>query len=205
MPEAGFQYADHAEKRDTATLGMWIFLAGETLFFGALVTAFLIYRISDPPGFLAAGRHTDLLLGSINTAVLLTSGAAMAVAVRRSGDGFSAAPWLAATVALGLAFLTLKGIEWHHDWTKALVPGLHWQFAGRGRSDEIFMWLYFAMTGIHVVHMIIGVGLVGRLALLASRDRPLSPLVVAMTGLYWAFVDIVWIFLFPLLYLGGRS
>ncbi|MGI4876952.1 MAG: cytochrome c oxidase subunit 3 [Janthinobacterium lividum] len=213
VAEQGFQYADRAEKAESARLGMWIFLAGETLFFGALVTGFLVYRIGDPAGFAAAGRNTELVFGAVNTAILLTSGAAMflgveaAQAAQEAGAGERRAgwPWLALTTALGLAFLTVKGVEWHGDWTKLLVPGLHWSFAGRGRSDEIFMWLYFAMTGIHVVHMIVGVVLVGRLAVLGALGRPASPLVVAMIGLYWGFVDIVWIFLFPLLYLGGRA
>lgn len=212
MPEAGFQYADRAEKRESARLGMWIFLAGETLFFGALATAFVVCRLADPGGFEQAGGLTDLRLGTLNTVVLLTSGAAMYLGVGAMQDGAAqgddrraAWPWLAATAALGGVFLTVKGIEWHHDWSAWLVPGLHWRFAGRGRGDELFMWLYFVMTGIHVVHMLVGVVLVARLAAIGARGTPPSPLVVAMVGLYWAFVDLVWLFLFALLYLGGRA
>jgi cytochrome c oxidase subunit 3 len=204
---AAFQYATAAQQGDAATLGMWTFLATEVLFFGALIAAYSATRVTDPAGIAAAARHTNIVLGALNTAILLTSSAFMATAVeagkagRRRGALFS----LAATGALGLAFLAVKGWEYYLEYGERLVPALNFDLGRYGGAGERFFLFYFLATGLHAVHLIIGILLVAWLAARTVRARPPNDTVARLIGLYWHFVDIVWIFLFPLIYLVGRN
>jgi cytochrome c oxidase subunit 3 len=204
---ASFQYATLAQQSEAATLGMWAFLATEILFFGALIAAYSASRLADPAGIAAAARHTNLILGTLNTAILLTSSAFMATAVEASGAGRRRAALLllAATCALGLAFLAVKGWEYRLDYGERLVPALDFDLGTYGGAGERFFLFYFLATGLHAVHLTIGILLVAWLAVRTARSRPPTETAARLTGLYWHFVDIVWIFLFPLIYLVGRS
>ena len=203
------QFDDVAQQRSAATLGMWTFIATEVLFFGVLFFGYVVARAHYPAAFAAASRHTDLVLGTLNTAVLLTSSFAMACAVRAAAlrqERFAAA-LLVATALLGLAFAGIKLTEYAQDWRGHLVPGLDFAFdATQYRGALLFFWLYFATTGLHLVHLTVGVVLVLTFAWLSWR-RPQARRAeqVEIVGLYWHFVDIVWIFLDPCLYLVSRS
>lgn len=199
---------DLARQREAATFGLWVFLASELLFFGGLILAYTVYRVGAPQAFAAAARETDIWYGTINTAVLLTSSLTMAVAAQSAEEGGARrriVRCLTATAALGLIFLVLKGFEYAEDIRNGLVPGPG--FALEERAAQLFFALYWVMTGVHAVHLTIGIGLVSRLALLGWRDRlqlTNNPEVEA-TALYWHLVDIIWIVLYPLIYLPGRS
>lgn len=196
-------------QREGATLGIWIFLASEILFFGALLLTYTIYRASDPASFAAAARETNVWYGTTNTAVLLTSSLTMAVAAQAAATGARfrrLIVWcLAATAALGLAFIVIKGFEYKEDFDKHLWPGVG--FALPERLAQIFFALYWILTGVHAAHLSIGIGLVSRLCLLGARGR--IPLAcnpqIEVTALYWHLVDVIWIFLYPLIYLPGRA
>jgi cytochrome c oxidase subunit III len=188
---------------------MWVFLVTEVLFFGGVLTAYIVYRVSYPDAFAGASHHLDVVLGAINTAVLIVSSLTMALAVhgaqlgrRRQTVGF-----LLATMALGSAFLVIKAIEYSHKFHDHLFPGPNFVYpGGAARQAELFFSVYFALTGLHALHMIVGIGLLASLVFLALKGRfsPEYYSPVENIGLYWHFVDIVWIFLFPLLYLIGR-
>jgi cytochrome c oxidase subunit 3 len=203
----GFQYATPAQQRETVTLGMWAFLATEVLFFGSLAAAYFNYRIWFGGEFIAAARLTKVALGTINTAVLLTSSACMAMAVgaRDAGARRSAVLWLIATALLGLGFIVIKGYEYSLEYGEHLVPALNFDVASHGGVAEIFFVLYFCATGLHALHLLIGIGLVSWLAFAIGTDGLKPGSTTRLIGLYWHFVDIVWIFLFPLIYLAGRN
>jgi len=204
------QFDDPLQQRKASDLGMWVFLATEILFFGALFVAYTATRLHDPQAFAIASRLTNLTLGSVNTAVLLTSSLTMALAVRATKLGLRNASiaFLLATAVLGLAFLGIKFTEYYLDWRDHLVPVLDFAHAGpHAGGVENFFYLYFFMTGVHSIHLVIGIVMVLVLAFLARR-RDFSPdyfTPVELGGLYWHLVDIVWIFLYPLLYLVTRS
>jgi cytochrome c oxidase subunit 3 len=205
------QFRSETEQRESASLGMWVFLATEVMFFGGLFMAYLLYRWKFPEAFAAASHHLDVLLGGINTAVLIGSSLTMALAVRAAqlGRRRLLTGFLAATMLLGLVFLGIKAYEYHHKHEEHLVPGPYFEFRfeqeALRRPAEIFFCLYFFMTGMHALHMVIGLGLMAWLVAGAARGRygPRYYNPVECMGLYWHFVDIVWIFLFPLLYLVG--
>ena len=203
-----FQYATPAQQRETVTLGMWAFLATEVLFFGALIAAYLNYRIWFGQEFIAAASLTKVALGTANTAVLLTSSACMAMAVMTFDAGSKRAPvlWLSATALLGLVFIVIKATEWWLEYQEHLVPALNFDLARHGGVAEIFFVFYFCATGLHALHLLIGISLVTWLAVRIGSGR-LQPggSTTRLIGLYWHFVDIVWIFLFPLIYLAGRN
>jgi cytochrome c oxidase subunit 3 len=197
------------QQRETATLGMWVFLATEVLFFGGLFAAYLVYRIWYPSTFGEASRQLHLVFGATNTAVLITSSLTMALAVRASATGrrSTLVLFLVLTMVLGAAFLGIKSIEYYHKYTEHLIPGPAFRFEGPDPLHaQIFFSLYFALTGLHALHMIIGLGLLTVILIMALRGHFTiawhTP--VEVSGLYWHFVDIVWIFLFPLLYLIDR-
>lgn len=202
-------FEDLDQQHEAASLGMWAFLVSEVMFFGGLFTAYTVYRAKYPDAFAAASHHLDVQLGAINTAVLIVSSLTMALAVRnaQTGNNKKTILHLVLTLVLGAAFVGIKLVEWSHKAHDHLIPGAHFEFdpAFAGQA-EIFYSLYFAMTGLHAFHMLVGFGLIGVVIWLAARGRfsPENPNTVEMTGLYWHFVDIVWIFLFPLLYLLGR-
>jgi cytochrome c oxidase subunit 3 len=208
-PAVPHHFTDADQQREAATLGMWAFLVTEILFFGGLFTAYAVYRWTYPEAFAEASHHLDILLGGVNTAVLIASSLTMAMAVhaaqtsRRAGQVW----FLVLTIVLGLTFIVIKGFEYHHKYVEHLVPGPGFHFEGPfARPAQLFFSLYFAMTGMHALHMVVGVGLLAWLLDQARRGRfsalYYSP--VENIGLYWHFVDIIWIFLFPLLYLLGR-
>jgi cytochrome c oxidase subunit 3 len=208
-PRLKHHFDDAEQQHEAATLGMWLFLATELLFFGGLFAAYMIYRVQYPGTFGDASRTLDITLGSVNTLVLITSSLTMAFAVRAAATGQRRPLMilLAVTMMLGLVFLSIKGVEYHQKFVEHHVPGLGFHFEGAApERANLFFSLYFAMTGLHAAHMIIGLGLLTVMFVMAARGRFSvawhTP--VEMSGLYWHFVDIIWIFLFPLLYLVDR-
>ena len=203
------QFEAAEQQRAAASLGMWIFLTTETMFFGALFFAYAISRAAFPEAFAAASRHTNLVLGTTNTAVLLTSSLCMALAGRAAMHGARrATTWLLlATAALGVAFAAIKLTEYGLDYRDHLVPLLNFDFDPRyARGAFVFFGLYFTTTGLHLVHLAIGIGFVLTIAwrVFHHRENALFDEVETI-GLYWHFVDIVWIFLYPCVYLVSRS
>ena len=199
-------FQDLEQQREAASLGMWIFLVTEVMFFGGLFLAYTVGRALHPTAFGEASRHLDTLLGGINTAVLICSSLTMALAVHASqmGRRLKLIVFLIVTLALGCVFLVIKGIEYADKFRHHLVPGPQFVFPGaEARPAELFFSLYFAMTGLHALHMIVGVGVVSVLLVHAWRGRYAAEYhtPVEVSGLYWHFVDIIWIFLCPLLYL----
>jgi cytochrome c oxidase subunit 3 len=176
------------------------------MLFGGLFTAYTVYRTVHPLGFADGSHHLDLLLGGVNTGVLLVSSLTMALAVHgaQTGDSRALLRCLVMTAVRGTMFMAIKGIEYTRHFQEGLVPGLHWMYAGaRAPELQLFMFAYFVMTGLHAVHLTIGIGSVCVLALLARRGAfsPARHAPVEVVGLYWHFVDMLWIFLLPLLYL----
>ncbi len=202
LPE---QWETIEEEQEAASFGMWLFLATELLFFGGLFLCYTVYRITNTDGFLAGARETDIRLGTINTVILLTSSLTMVMAVQGGRAGLRGLVWkcLAATALLGAAFLAVKGYEWSEDISRHLVPNAHFPIAIKGAS--MFFALYWVMTGLHGIHLTIGVAIVARLAWLMRGRTSLKIPDLITIGLYWHFVDTVWIFLYPLLYLSGRA
>ncbi|MDD5328615.1 MAG: cytochrome c oxidase subunit 3 family protein [Sulfuricella sp.] len=204
------QFDDAEQQRAAATLGMWIFLATEILFFGVLFAAYTLTRVRHPEAFAAGSRLTHVTLASLNTGVLLTSSLTMALAghAARTGARRALVAWLGLTVALGAGFLAIKGIEYRLDFTEHLVPALNFAYAGpRADQVELFFFVYFLVTGVHALHVFIGVAAIAAIAVMASR-RAFTPAYftpVEVTGLYWHLVDIVWLFVYPLLYLVSRA
>lgn len=202
-------FDDLAQQKESAVLGMWAFLITEVLFFGGLFVVYAVYRSLYPEAFAEASKHLSVALGAFNTAVLIGSSLTMALAVYAGHEGENRAVkrWVLATMSLGVVFLGVKAFEYAGKYHDNLIPGAHFASDDFARpQSEIFYSLYFAMTGLHAFHMLIGFGLMLWLLRLAARQRfsreYSTP--VEMVGLYWHFVDIVWIFLFPLLYLIGR-
>src|SRR6266850_1971831 len=200
------QFDDIEQQHKAAKFGMWVFLATEVLFFGGLFLAYTVYRYLYPDTFTAASRHTEVILGGANTAILLFSSTLMALAVRASQLGRRKhLVWLLlATAFFGIIFMVIKGFEYHKDFVDHLVPGVsfQWHEANPGAA-EIFFWIYFAMTGLHAIHVTVGICVMLVLAVLAARRKfdHENYMPIEIGGLYWHFVDIVWVFLFPLLYL----
>jgi cytochrome c oxidase subunit 3 len=214
-PELRHHFPDLGKQREASSLGMWIFLVTEVLFFGGMFTAYAIYRETHRRAFEGASNLLDLRLGTINTIVLIVSSLTMALAVWASGRARKNATvlFLVLTMLLGATFLGIKYVEYKQKFDRHEVPGPHFvvpldeeTHKPLPRQSEMFFSLYFCMTGLHAVHMIIGLGLVSWLVRRARRgefsERYNTP--VDMVGLYWHFVDIIWIYLFPLLYLLGR-
>jgi cytochrome c oxidase subunit 3 len=193
-------------QREGVGLGMWIFLASEVLFFGALFCSYAVYRSFNDEAFRAAGEHTELVYGSINTVLLLTSSLTMTVALRAASAQLRriALICLALTAALGLAFLACKGLEYREDIKQHLFPGP--SFPLSPPATQMFWAFYWIMTGIHAVHLSAGVAVVMTVFVLFKRNIiPLQDSTMEGVSIYWHFVDSVWIVLFPLLYLAGRA
>ena len=203
-------FDDAEQQREAATFGMWVFLATEILFFGVLFASYTICRVLYPQGFAIASRHTDMVLGTIETAVLLTSSTVVMLGVRALQlDQRRAATWLfGSTAALGLGFLVMHGFEYYREFTEHLIPGVNFQQEGpHARAVELFFCLYYAITGFHSLHVLIGVTLIAILTVRVARGAfgPRRHTTLELTALYWHLVDIVWIFVFPLIYLVGRA
>jgi cytochrome c oxidase subunit 3 len=210
-PRLQHHFRSMAEQKDSATIGMWTFLVTEIMFFGGFFLLYTVYRITYSAAFAHASRELDIRLGFINTLVLIASSLTMALAVRASSQGMRRATvaWLLATVLLGSVFLGVKAFEYHQKFEHHLVPGPNFDPSAEQiphdykRPAEIYFSLYFGMTGLHAFHMVLGIPLLLWLAVRAERGRfdPSYYTPVELAGLYWHFVDIIWIFLFPLLYL----
>jgi cytochrome c oxidase subunit 3 len=200
------RHAEAALRNETAEFGMWVFLATEILFFGGLFFAYLYGRVHWPEGFAIASRRTDVLLGTLNTAVLLTSSFAVAVAVAAAEHDRRrwVSPMLWLTATLGVVFLVIKGPEYRHDWVEHLVPGAGFALAATPGA-ELFFVLYFLTTGLHAVHLTVGIALMATFAAgIEHKSGWAHPPRLQIAGLYWHFVDVIWIFLYPLLYLVNR-
>jgi cytochrome c oxidase subunit III len=211
-------FEDLEQQHQSATLGMWTFLATEVMFFGGLFAAFCVYRFTDPSAFALACRQLDILMGTINTFVLLTSSLTMALAVRagQTGDRKEQIRYVLATMVLATVFLGIKASEYYEEYEKNLVPGAGFQATALNippdapplvvKQTELFFVFYFFMTGLHAFHMVIGLGLMAWMIALARRGRFTTQYFTPLenVGLYWHFVDMVWVFLFPLLYLIDR-
>jgi cytochrome c oxidase subunit 3 len=196
-----------ARQHNAALFGMWLFLATEVLFFGGLFGGYAVYRTLYPEGFVAGARHSEIVLGTVNTALLLTSSLCLAAGVRAARLGIArfARACFFATALLGCLFLAVKGWEYADDIAKHLLPGPDFALSERGAVQ--FWTFYWLMTGLHALHVLIGIGAVLRLPLAGRRDADWlrhTPAVEA-TALYWHFVDAIWVVLFPLLYLAGRA
>jgi cytochrome c oxidase subunit III len=192
---------------DSALLGMWVFLATELMFFGPLFLSYAYGRLELGEGFAAASRHTHIWIGTLNTAVLLTSSFFMAAAVRAMKiDAHRIVPlllWI--TAALGVVFLALKGVEYWKEWQEHLIPWLDFRFdAQHLNAAQFFYFIYFAMTGLHAVHLTIGIGMMIVFATRLQLHRSLPDSSIEIGGLYWHFVDAIWVFLYPLIYLLER-
>jgi cytochrome c oxidase subunit III len=204
----GDGYRTLTQQREAAELGMWLFLATELMFFGGLFAAYTFYRIVYTAGFAEGSRHLELAFGATNTVVLIVSSLTMVLGVRYAqlGERRRMVWCLLATAALGILFMAIKGVEYYQHFLDGTVPRLAWNYNGPYPNQvELFFLAYFGLTLLHSVHLIIGIAIVLLAALIAGR-RPLTPKNqngIEMIGLYWHFVDMVWIFLLPLLYLVG--
>lgn len=203
----GEPYQTLEQQHETAEFGMWIFLATELMLFGGLFTGYTVYRLVYPAGFVEGSHHLDLIYAAPNTAVLLLSSLTMALGVRAAqlGRQRHLVVYLIATAVLGLVFMGVKAAEYARHIQDGLLPGSGWTYAAPNAHEvELFFVAYFLMTGLHAVHLMVGIGIVLVTAVLAGRGHFLpatrhTP--VEMVGLYWHFIDVIWTFLLPLLYL----
>jgi cytochrome c oxidase subunit 3 len=204
------QFDEPTQQKQASTLGMWQFLATEVLFFGVLFAAYTVCRYRFAEGFAEAARHTHVVYGTIETGVLLLSSCGAALALRdvELGGRRLATALLAGTAALGMVFLALHGVEYVSEYHEGLIPGLRFTHAGpHAPAVELFYCLYFFITGFHSLHVMIGVVLMATMGWMTWRGR-LGPSYVTPlenAALYWHFVDIVWIFVYPMIYLVGRA
>ena len=204
------QFDTVEQQKDASTLGMWIFLITEIMFFGGMFLAYTIYRSSYPEIFAICSSSLNVYIGAANTVVLLCSSFTMVMAVRSAQLGKQGAIIfnLILTLGLGFVFLGVKAYEWNEKFVEHHIPGPGFHFEGIAQQGpaQLFFSLYFAMTGLHALHMVIGAGILTWLIIKAKQGtftaEYMTPVDVA--GLYWHFVDIIWIFLFPLLYLIDR-
>jgi cytochrome c oxidase subunit III len=217
-PELRHHFADVLQQRNAAALGMWVFLATEIMFFGGMFCGYLIYRRAYFPEFAAGSRSLNLLVGTLNTAVLICSSLTVALSVRAAqlGRRRQLIGLLFGTLFFGLCFLAFKGYEWREEYLHHHVPTFYFSAQDLIQDNpnlhldpqptKIFFSLYFALTGVHAAHMIVGIGIFSVITIMAWRGKfsPKYVTPVEIAGLYWHFVDIVWIYLFPLLYLIDR-
>jgi cytochrome c oxidase subunit III len=208
MEEAAEQFESLDQQRAAAELGMWVFLATELMFFGPLFLGYAYGRWAFAASFAAASRHTDIIIGTANTAILLSSSLCMALALRVAKLNRQGATrtLLLITAALGVIFLALKGLEYHDEWREHLVPWLHFDFEPRYQHGAaLFYFLYFGMTGLHAIHLTVGIAVacVFALRLRLHAAASLSGQ-IEIGALYWHFFDGIWVFLYPILYLVER-
>lgn len=208
-PQLQHHFDTMQQQKEASTFGMWLFLLTEVLFFGGIFFAYLLYRMWYFDAFAEASRDLDLMLGGFNTVVLIGSSLTMAFAVRSAQTGSSSGTvrWLILTMILGAVFLGVKVVEYSHKFEVGHVPGPNFHSTSPWAAQEqIFYSLYFTMTGLHAVHMIVGIVILAIITRMAAQGKfnESYHTPVEMTGLYWHFVDLVWIYLFPLLYLVER-
>ena len=209
-PALQHHFEDLEQQQEAATLGMWLFLVTEVMFFGGMLCAYMLYRIWNPVAWAEGSNELNIVMGGTNTAVLIFSSLTMAMAVRSAQTGHRNATmgFLVLTMLLGLTFLVIKFFEYKEKFEVGHVPGPNFRFEGpEAPHAQIFFSIYFALTGVHALHMVIGFCLLSVILWMTYKNR-FSPewyTPVELSGLYWHFVDIVWIFLFPLLYLVDRS
>jgi cytochrome c oxidase subunit III len=210
-------FADMNQQKETSTFGMWMFLLTEIMFFGGMFCAYLVYRASYYQAFVDGSQKMNIWAGGVNTAVLICSSLTMALGVRAAQTGKTRLMviLLSITILFGFGFLGIKGFEYHEHWVNHEFPGPNYHFetgdtvhpAVDPLHTEIYFSLYWAMTGLHALHVTIGLGLVAWVALVGAMGRitPEYYSPVENVGLYWHFVDLVWIYLFPLLYLISKK
>ena len=203
------QFETLDQQHEAGWLGMWLFLATEIMFFGGMFTGYVIYRWTYFGAFAAGSKDLEIWAGTLNTLVLICSSFTMVLAVHaaETGERRGQIGFVLGTMVLGTLFLCVKGYEWNTLFQEHHAPGSGFHFPGPYRDTaQIFFSFYFALTGMHALHMVIGVGLLSMLLLKAWRRdfTAQQHAAVDIVGLYWHFVDIVWIFLFPLLYLVDR-
>jgi cytochrome c oxidase subunit 3 len=213
-PNLRHHFDDMAQQFDSATFGMWVFLLTEIMFFGGMFGAYTVYRSMYPEAFASTSAYMNPLYGALNTAVLIVSSLSMALAVRAAhlGQQKFLRLMLLVTMFFGICFLVIKGFEYHEHWVDNKVPlfGSHWNYSEApqfAHQAQILFLFYFFMTGFHAIHMLVGLGIMTTIYMMARNGRfsPSYYTPVEVSGLYWHFVDIVWIFLFPLLYLIGHT
>lgn len=206
------QYATLEQQGDTAQFGIWVFLVNETIFFGALIFTYYLYRMTYPHEFATAAKDAVFWCGTLNFAILLTSSLTMVLAINAAAQSENPRPmviWLIVTLILGCAFLGVKGYEYYLDFHDKVVPVVNFQVKpGEGSVGELFWVFYWVATGLHAIHLTTGIGLVLYMLLWRIRRGEITPAYYApleVVGIYWSFVDTVWIFLYPCIYLVGRS
>jgi cytochrome c oxidase subunit 3 len=229
LPQHRHHFETKEQQREAATFGMWLFLLTEIMFFGGLFFAYLLYRNWYHDAFVVSSNQLSIPLGAANTAILISSGFFMALAVWAAEVQKKSllVIFLVLTTVFGVAFLGIKAVEYHEKWEKHHIPGNHFDVSefinppvnpktgkltekplapDMAQKTQVFFFLYFAMTGMHAFHMILGIGLLFWLTWRANRGEFSAGYVAPIEnfGLYWHFVDIVWLFLFPLLYLINR-
>lgn len=202
------QFEELEQQHEADTLGMWLFLATEVLIFAALIASYSVYRYTFPTAWMEGSHHLNVWLGTLNTGILLCSSLSVAFAVHAAQHGQQRrrTMLLVLTIIFGLAFLGVKAIEYTVDYHEGLMPVFNWTQTGADSQQlQLFFVFYFIMTGVHAVHMILGLGVFAGLAYRSSRGhfRVGKHMPIELAGLYWHFIDIVWVFLFPLLYLIG--
>lgn len=204
------QYATPRQQRETSSIGMWVFLANEVMMFGALFVAYTVYRASHPQAFAAGSADMNILLGSINTAILLTSSLTLAFAEHsaQAGNQRLLSLFLVLTMLIGLVFLGFKFTEYYQHFQEHKAPGVWFNDSSPYASGiQMFFVFYYLMTGLHAVHMIIGLGILSvllfRTVLGTFTAEYHTPIMFG--GLYWHFVDIIWIFLYAIFYLPGLN
>ena len=203
-------FSDLEQQREASTMGMWVFLITEIMFFGGMFTAYLVYRFEYYNAWLEGSQHMEFWFGTVNTAVLICSSLTMALAVRAAQLGQKKIlVWmLLITILFGIGFMGIKAVEYHNHWVNHEFPSSSFRFEGTDPTHvEMFFILYFTMTGFHALHVLIGLGAVAFIAYFAAKGRYTAEYhnPVENVGLYWHFVDLVWIYLYPLLYLISRK
>jgi cytochrome c oxidase subunit 3 len=199
-------FPDMKTQEHAARMGMWLFLSTEILLFAVLFTAYALYRFLFPLGFEEASKLAHVTMGATNTVVLITSSLTVALAIHhaRKGENRKVVGLLAITIAFGALFMVLKGFEYYHHFQDGQLPGRFYHYAGvAGPGVSMYFTVYFLMTGLHGLHVLIGMGLLTWVAVRAARGHfgPGYSTPVELSGLYWHLIDLIWIFLFPLLYL----
>ena len=207
-PPLGHHFQTFEQEHEAAEFGMWIFLMTELMLFGGLFLAYIFYRTIYPAGFAEGSRHLELSYGGPNTIILIISSLSMVLAVRSAQFGRQRRLvwYLLATAALGILFMAIKSAEYYQHFVDGTVPVLNWSYGGPYANQvQLFFFAYFALTGLHSVHLTLGIVIVLIAAWMASRGAFLAErhIPLEMIGLYWHFVDMIWMFLLPLLYLFG--